>query len=63
MEIGQYFNTNTYALTLTILRVAAEGAVHESVFYNEEPGRSPGRHLRRGPPARGTRLTSTDLTT
>lgn len=40
---------------------AAEGAVCENIFYNEESGRSPGRLSRRGAPTRGIHLTSSTL--
>lgn len=37
------------------LRVAAEGAVRENIFDNEEPGGGVGRLARRRAAARGTR--------
>lgn len=36
------------------LRIAAEGAVRESIFDNEEPGRGAGRLAGRGAAAGGT---------
>lgn len=37
------------------LRVAAEGALRENIFDNEEPGRGAGRLARRGAAPGGTR--------
>lgn len=41
------------------LRIAAEGAVRENIFDNEEPGRGAGRLAGRGGSARGTARSQT----